>query len=75
MSEEFMLRVSWSTNKHTDNQPSHTRRGEIMLDLGLPFHAGDDFTNKEMQEIAYATKMAALRALRRRRKRDTKVKK
>jgi len=72
MSSEFMLRVSWATNKHTDDQPNHTRRGEVMLDLGLEFHAGDDFTSEEMQAIAYATKMEALRVLRRR-KRATKA--
>lgn len=64
--EEFMLRVSWSTNKHVDGQPHHTRRGEVMLDLGLPFKLGDDFTDAEMQAIAFATKMEALRVLRRR---------
>jgi hypothetical protein len=63
-----MLRVSWATNKHTDDQPAHTRRGEVMLDLGLPFSAGDDFTNEEMQAIAFATKMEALRVLRRRKR-------
>lgn len=68
MTSEFMLRVSWATNQHTDGQPHYTRRGEVMLDLGLPFRAGDDFTSEEMQAIAFATKMEALRVLRRRRR-------
>lgn len=71
--EEFMLRVSWSTNKHPDQseqagqgwgQIKHCRRGEVMLDLGLPFAPGDDFTTDEMQAIAFATKIAALKVLR-----------
>lgn len=66
MASEFMLRVSWTTNKHTDALPRHTRRGEVMLDLGLDFHPGDDFTSDEMQALAFATKMAALRILRKR---------
>lgn len=71
MSSEFMMRVSWATDRHPDQagaegQPKHTRRGEVMLDLGLPFRPGDDFTSEEMQSIAYATKMEALRVLRRR---------
>lgn len=68
---EFMLRVSWSTNKHPDQetpahegQPAHTRRGEVMLDLGLAFEPGDDFTQVEMQAVAFAAKMAALKVLR-----------
>ena len=69
MTSEFMLRISWATNKHTDDQPNHTRRGEVMLDLGLPFAPGDDFTSEEMQAIAFASKMEALRVLRRRKKR------
>ncbi len=69
MSSEFMLRVSWATNKHADDQPDHTRRGEVMLDLGLPFAAGDDFSSDEMQEIARAAKMCALRVLRLRKRR------
>lgn len=74
MPSEFMLRVSWATNKHSDQeggdegQLKHCRRGEVMLDLGLDFHAGDDFTSEEMQTIAYATKMEALRVLRRRKR-------
>ncbi len=66
--EEFMLRISWATNKHIDDQPNHTRRGEVMLDLGLSFTAGDDFTTDEMQKIAYAAKMEALRVLSRRKR-------
>jgi hypothetical protein len=71
MTSEFMIRVSWATNKHTDGQPDHTRRGEVMFDLGLPFSAGDDFTSEEMQAIAYETKMAALKILRRRKRSAT----
>ena len=73
--EEFMLQVSWSTNAHPDQKPGdeergqikHCRRGQVSLDLGLPFKHGDDFTTEEMHEIAYAAKMAALKALRKRR--------
>lgn len=64
MPSEFMLRVSWATNKHTDGQPNHTRRGEVMLDLGLEFHTGDDLTSDDMQAVASAAKIAALRCLR-----------
>ena len=67
MTSEFMLRVSWATNKHPDDQPHHTRRGEVMLDLGLEFHPGDDLTSDEMQAVAFAAKMAALKCLRARR--------
>ena len=80
MSSEFMLRVSWATDRHPDQAPTvagepfgqakHCRRGEVMLDLGLPFVAGDDFTSDEMQAIAYAAKMAALRLLRKRPKKS-----
>lgn len=38
-----------------------------MLDLGLPFAPGDDFTTDDMQKIARAAKMAALKILRLRR--------
>jgi hypothetical protein len=77
-----MLRVSWATNKHPDQETTpgaddgqrvHCRRGEVMLDLGLPFRPGDDFTSEEMQTIAYATKMEALRVLRKRPRRVEQV--
>src|SRR5262249_46360460 len=69
MTSEFMLRVSWATSKHTDGQPNYSRRGEVMLDLGLDFHSGGDFTSSEMQAIAFAAKVAALKCLRARRAR------
>jgi hypothetical protein len=80
---EFMLRVSWSTDKHPDQrgadgedgQVRHCRRGEVMLDLGLAYEPGDDFTADEMQEIARAAKMAAHRVLRLRKSRLAKSKK
>ncbi len=67
MTTECMLRVSWATNKHTDGQPNHTRRGEVTRDLGLEFHPGDDLTLDDMQAVAFAAKMAALKCLRARR--------
>lgn len=78
---EFMLSVAWSTDNHPDQAPvagesfgqvKHCRRGEVMLDLGLAFDPGDDFTNDEMQEVARAAKMAALKALRLRKRRNAR---
>lgn len=60
---EFMLRVSWSCLTHPDHQTPHVRRGEVMLDLGLPYTR--DLSSDEMQEVARAAKMAALKCLRR----------
>lgn len=60
---EVMLRVSWSCLNHADGQPQHTRRGEVMLDLGLEMNPEPDLSNEEMQSVALAAKMAALKAL------------
>jgi len=60
---EVMLRVSWSCLDHADGQPQHCRRGEVMLDLGLEQMPNPEFTGEEMQRIAFAAKMAALKAL------------
>lgn len=65
---EVMLRVSWSVLVHPDGQPQHTRRGEVMLDLGLESNPDPEFTREEMQSVAFAAKMAALKALAKRRK-------
>ncbi len=62
--QEVMLRVSWSVLNHDDGQPQHVRRGEVMLDLGLESAPEPPFTRDEMQLVAYAAKMAALKALR-----------
>lgn len=67
--QEVMLRVSWSCLSHADGQPQHTRRGEVMLDLGLESTPDPEFTREEMQAVAYAAKMAALKALRLRKRR------
>lgn len=61
-----MLRVSWSCLNHSDGQQQHARRDEVMLDLGLEAVPDPSFTNDEMQQIAFAAKMAALKALARR---------
>ena len=66
---EVMLRVSWSVLNHADGQPQHTRRGEVMLDLGLEAAPSPDLTSAEMQEVAFAAKIAALKALAKRRAR------
>ena len=67
-SQEVMLRVSWSCLNHADGQPQHARRGEVMLDLGLEKAPEPEFTRDEMQSIAYAAKIAALKALARRKR-------
>ena len=64
--QEVMLRVSWSVLNHKDGQPQHVRRGEVMLDLGLEQAPDPELTSDEMQQVAFAAKMAALRALGRR---------
>lgn len=61
--QEVMLRVSWSCLNHADGQQQHCRRDEVMLDLGLEKLPDPSFTNDEMQRIAFAAKMAALKAL------------
>ena len=60
---EVMLRVSWSCLNHADGQPQHCRRGEVMLDLGLEQVPDPELTGEEMQRIAFAAKMAALKVL------------
>lgn len=65
---EVMLRVSWSVLNHEDGQPPHTRRGEVMLDLGLEVHPNPELTRDEMQQVAFAAKIAALKALAARRR-------
>ncbi len=67
--QEVMLRVSWSCLNHPDGQQQHCRRDEVMLDLGLEQVPDPAFTNDEMQRIAFAAKIAALKALRSRPKR------
>lgn len=62
--QEVMLRVSWSVLNHEDGQPQHTRRGEVMLDLGLETAPVPPLSDEEMQRVAFAAKMAALKALR-----------
>lgn len=62
--QEVMLRVSWSVLNHEDGQPQHVRRGEVMLDLGLESNPSPELTRDEMQRVAFAAKMAALKALR-----------
>lgn len=64
--QEVMLRVSWSVLNHEDGQPQHARRGEVMLDLGLEAAPDPELTSEEMQQVAFAAKMAALKALSRR---------
>lgn len=60
---EVMLRVSWSVLNHPDGQPQHIRRGEVMLDLGLESNPNPELTREEMQRVAFAAKIAALKAL------------
>lgn len=64
--QEVMLRVSWSVLNHPDGQPQHARRGEVMLDLGLEQAPDPELTSDEMQRVAFAAKIAALKALGRR---------
>lgn len=64
--QEVMLRVSWSVLNHHDGQPHHARRGEVMLDLGLESAPDPELTRDEMQQIAFAAKIAALKILGRR---------
>lgn len=64
--QEVMLRVSWSVLNHADGQPQHARRGEVMLDLGLEQAPDPELTGDEMQQVAFAAKMAVLKALARR---------
>lgn len=61
--QEVMLRVSWSCLSHSDDQPPHTRRGEVMLDLGLEQAPDPELTRDEMQRVAFAAKVAALKVL------------
>lgn len=61
--QEVMLRVSWSCLNHPDGQPQHARRGEVMLDLGLEAAPDPELTADEMQRVAFAAKIAALKAL------------
>ncbi len=64
--QEVMLRVSWSVLNHEDGQPQHVRRGEVILDLGLERAPDPELTGDEMQQIAFAAKIATLKALGRR---------
>ena len=61
---EVMLRVSWSVLNHIDGQPQHTRRGEVMLDLGLEDNPDPEFTRDDLDAItALANHADALVAL------------
>jgi hypothetical protein len=63
---EYMLRVSWSGAFDNDDagRGHHVRRGEVTLNLGLD--EPPNFTDRDMQDIAFAAKMAAITCLRRR---------
>lgn len=68
--EECMLYVAWSGLKDPgDNGQGHVRRrGEVTVDLGLDAVPTPPFTDAEMQAIAFGAKIAALKALRRRKR-------
>ncbi len=58
--EEFLLRVSWGA------APEHmVHRGQVTADVGLPCPEPPP-TSEEMQQVAYAAKMAMLKCLRKR---------
>lgn len=66
--EEFLVRVSWSCS------PDHrVQRGAVMADVGLE-PPDPPLSDAEMQDVAFAAKMAVLKALRKRRIREAKVK-
>ena len=67
---ECMIRVSWSAafDKNDDGDGPLLRRGEVTADLGLDSPPEPCFTDREMQDITFAAKMAALKCLRQRKK-------
>jgi len=63
--EEFILRVAWSS------APNHfVRCNEVMADVGLP-KPDPPPTDEEMQEVAFAAKMAMLKCLRKRKRKQS----
>ena len=61
--EECMIVVAWTALRVGDKQQytTHTtRHGEVSADLGIDKIPDPPFTDSEMQQIAYAAKMAAL---------------
>ena len=63
--QECLIHVYWSgLNDPGDKGKGHLlQRNKVMVDLGLDRAPSPSFTNQEMQQIAFAAKMAALKCL------------
>jgi len=63
---EYILRVSWSAafDPMDDGRGHLVRRGEVTANLGIEGVLDPPFTNREMQDITFAAKMAVAKCLR-----------